>query len=116
MTQAHLQTCGAADVATWDKMIALNLIVPMRLTRALAPSLAQRQGGGYIINISSMAGLRASKYNSAYSASKWGLTGWSRNSFEVSVHLLFKIASGFSHNLLAGPCTSMEGCCGYAPI
>ncbi|CAL8471683.1 g11225 [Coccomyxa elongata] len=71
-----------ADVDTWDKMIALNLVVPMRLTHALAPSLAQRQGGGYIINISSMAGLRASKYNSAYSASKWGLTGWSKNSFE----------------------------------
>ncbi|BDA47068.1 probable 3-oxoacyl-[acyl-carrier-protein] reductase FabG [Coccomyxa sp. Obi] len=71
-----------ADVDTWDKMIALNLIVPMRLTHALAPSLAQRQGGGYIINISSMAGLRASKYNAAYSASKWGLTGWSKNSFE----------------------------------
>lgn len=76
----------AADVETWDKMITLNLLVPMKLTHALGPSLAHSQAGGHIINISSVAGLRASKYNAAYSASKWGLTGWSKACFEVGGH------------------------------
>lgn len=76
----------AADVETWDKMITLNLLVPMKLTHALGPSLAHSRAGGHIINISSVAGLRASKYNAAYSASKWGLTGWSKACFEVGGH------------------------------
>ncbi|EIE21846.1 NAD(P)-binding protein [Coccomyxa subellipsoidea C-169] len=71
-----------ADVDMWDKMINLNLLVPMKLTHALAPILARSHAGGHIINISSVAGLRPSKYNAAYSASKWGLTGWSKACFE----------------------------------
>jgi NAD(P)-dependent dehydrogenase (short-subunit alcohol dehydrogenase family) len=76
------------DPDQWAKMMTLNLITPMRLTRALAASLSQRKGT--IINMSSVAGLHASKGNPAYAASKWGMSGWSESSFEVrpALHLL----------------------------
>ena len=64
-------------------MMTLNLVSPMRLTRRLAPALAKRDGGATIINMSSVAGLHASKGNPAYAASKWGMSGWSESAYEV---------------------------------
>ncbi len=94
----------AADVEMWDKMINLNLLVPMKLTHALAPILARSHAGGHIINISSVAGLRPSKYNAAYSASKWGLTGWSKACFEVSP---MSLVAQTAHSFLAQASSSL---------
>jgi short-subunit dehydrogenase len=55
----------------------------MRLTRRVAPAMTKREGGGHIINISSVAGIEPNKKQAAYSAAKYGLTGWSKASFEV---------------------------------
>src|ERR1700739_1095439 len=40
----------------WDKIIAVNLTGPMRLTKAVAPVM-KAQGRGRIVNIASVAGL-----------------------------------------------------------
>jgi short-subunit dehydrogenase len=47
---------GDSDAA--DKLLYLNLASPMRLTRVLAPAMAEK-GGTCIINISSVAGTHA---------------------------------------------------------
>ena len=56
----------------WDKIIAVNLTGPMRLTKAVAPVM-KAQGQGRIVNISSVAGLTPTGSSIAYAISKAGL-------------------------------------------
>ncbi len=69
-----------ADVDTEEREVAVNVVAPMRLTRAaLAPMVARRSGT--ILNVSSMASLQAVPNNATYGASKAFLT-----QFSESVH------------------------------
>ena len=56
----------------WDKIMAVNLTGPMRLTKAVAPVM-KAQGRGRIINVSSVAGLTPTGSSIAYAVSKAGL-------------------------------------------
>lgn len=57
----------------WREIIDINLTGVFLCTRAVLPAM-RRQGGGLVINVSSMAGLRASLVSGvAYSASKFGV-------------------------------------------
>ena len=64
------------DPETWDKIMNTNLRGVYHMIRALAPTLIAN-GGGDIINISSLAGKNALPNGATYSASKWGLNGLS---------------------------------------
>lgn len=58
-----------------DRQIAINLLAPIHLTRALLPELiAQRRG--VVVMISSMSGKSPTPYNAIYSATKFGLNGF----------------------------------------
>lgn len=56
----------------WDKIMAVNLTGPMRLTKAVAP-IMKAQGRGRIVNIASVAGLGPTGSSIAYAVSKAGL-------------------------------------------
>jgi 3-oxoacyl-[acyl-carrier protein] reductase len=56
----------------WDKIMAVNLTGPMRLTQAAAPVM-KAQGRGRVVNISSVAGLHPTGSSIAYAVSKAGL-------------------------------------------
>jgi 3-oxoacyl-[acyl-carrier protein] reductase len=56
----------------WDKILAVNLTGPMRLTKAVAPVM-KAQGAGRIVNIASIAGLSPTGSSIAYAVSKAGL-------------------------------------------
>lgn len=58
-----------------DEQIALNLVAPIQLTRAVLPQL-RAQGGGRIIAVSTMGGQITTPGASLYHASKWGLEGF----------------------------------------
>ena len=58
-------------------MLAVMLEAPFVLARAFLPYMYQ-QGWGRIVNISSVHGLRASPFKSAYVAAKHGLEGLSK--------------------------------------
>jgi 3-hydroxybutyrate dehydrogenase len=58
-------------------ILRLMLEAPFRLVRGALPHMYQR-GWGRIVNISSVHGLRASPYKSAYVAAKHGLEGLSK--------------------------------------
>ena len=58
-------------------MLTLMVEAPFRLARAVLPGMYDR-GWGRIVNISSVHGLRASPYKSAYVAAKHGLEGLSK--------------------------------------
>jgi 3-oxoacyl-[acyl-carrier protein] reductase len=70
-----------ADMAAadWDRVIAVNLTGAFNGIQAVLPHLRAR-GGGSIVNIASIAGLRISFGGTAnYSASKAGLLGLTRH-------------------------------------
>lgn len=63
------------DPAVLEQIIRLNLITPMLLSRSLLPQMRQQQGR--IVNIGSTFGSIGFAWFSAYSASKFGLRGFS---------------------------------------
>lgn len=63
--------------ADWRMIHRLMLEAPFLLIRAVLPGMYER-GFGRIINLSSIHGLRASAYKSAYVAAKHGLEGLSK--------------------------------------
>src|SRR5215831_17304794 len=56
----------------WNRIIAINLTGPMRLTKAVAP-IMKSQGRGRVVNIASVAGLAPTGSSIAYAVSKAGL-------------------------------------------
>jgi 3-hydroxybutyrate dehydrogenase len=65
------------DPARFSLMLRLMLESPFLLIRAALPGMYER-GWGRVVNISSVHGLRASAYKSAYVAAKHGLEGLSK--------------------------------------
>src|SRR4051812_18934891 len=60
----------------FERQVAVSLIGPMNVTRAVLPVM-RKQRARHIISISSSAGLAAGfEFVSAYAASKFGLEGW----------------------------------------
>ena len=56
----------------WARVLAVNLTGPFLVTQAAAP-LMRDGGGGAVVNITSISGLRASTLRTAYGTSKAGL-------------------------------------------
>jgi len=63
---------AALTEEVWDRIMAVNLTGPMRVTRAVAP-IMQAQGQGRVVNIASVAGLGPVGSSIAYAVSKAGL-------------------------------------------
>ena len=57
------------------QMVEVNLLGAMTTTEVFLDQL--RDGGGDLVNISSVAGRTARAGNAGYAATKWGLNGWS---------------------------------------
>jgi NADP-dependent 3-hydroxy acid dehydrogenase YdfG len=57
------------------QMVEVNLLGAMCATEVFLDQL--RDGGGDLVNISSVAGRTARAGNAVYSATKWGMNGWS---------------------------------------
>ncbi len=73
----HVSAIETFDPATFSRIIDLMLEAPFLLARAALPKMYAR-GFGRVVNISSVHGLRASPYKSAYVAAKHGLEGLSK--------------------------------------
>jgi len=56
----------------WQRVLAVNLTGPFLVTQVAAP-LMRDTGGGAVVNITSISGLRASTLRTAYGTSKAGL-------------------------------------------
>ena len=65
------------DPDFWERVIALNLSGPIKLTRALLPQMMERQAGR-IVNISSDAGRVGSMGEAVYSGAKAGVIGFTK--------------------------------------
>jgi 3alpha(or 20beta)-hydroxysteroid dehydrogenase len=70
----HLRTIENETAEGFDRLVAVNLRGTfLGLRSALAPM--RNDGGGSIVNISSLAGLYGYFAHGAYGAAKWGVTG-----------------------------------------
>lgn len=68
-TNPHFGTILEADDSYWRKTLDVNLMGNIWLTQAAAPAMRQ-SGGGKIINVASIVGLKPGRYQGIYSISK----------------------------------------------
>ena len=73
----HVSPIEDFDPDTFHRMLMIMVETPFRLIRAALPGMYDR-GFGRVINISSVHGLRASEYKSAYVTAKHALEGLSK--------------------------------------
>jgi NADP-dependent 3-hydroxy acid dehydrogenase YdfG len=59
----------------WRRMVEINIVGAMTATAVFLDAL--RDGGGDLVNVSSVAGRKARPTTSVYSATKWAIGGWS---------------------------------------
>lgn len=62
----------------WSKIIALNLVGPMKLIRSFLPKMMERNGGK-IVNVSSDAGRVGSSGETVYAGAKGGLISFTKS-------------------------------------
>jgi NADP-dependent 3-hydroxy acid dehydrogenase YdfG len=65
-----------ADLEHWQRMVQVNVLGLMYCTHAALP-IMQEQGGGHIVNVSSVAGRTAAAGAAAYNATKWAVVAFS---------------------------------------
>jgi 2-hydroxycyclohexanecarboxyl-CoA dehydrogenase len=65
-------------VDTWDKIVALNLVGPMKLVKAVLPKMMERNSGK-IVNVASDAGRVGSSGETVYAGAKGGLIGFTKS-------------------------------------
>jgi 3-oxoacyl-[acyl-carrier protein] reductase len=96
---ALVHACGAVDflinnagwgkrasvvhsrVDDWDQTFRVNLRAPMILAKELLPAMIKR-GEGAVVNIGSVSGKSGEANGAAYSASKFGLIGFTQSLYE----------------------------------
>jgi NADP-dependent 3-hydroxy acid dehydrogenase YdfG len=67
-----------ADIEHWQRMVNVNVLGLMYCTHAALP-IMQEQGGGHIVNVSSVAGRIAGMGAGAYNATKWAVGAFSES-------------------------------------
>jgi len=72
MEQAPMGGVAEIDVELWRRVLDVNLTGPFLLMRAAIPHMI-KAGGGSVINVASLAGMRSCPKLPAYCASKGGL-------------------------------------------
>ncbi|WP_293359626.1 SDR family NAD(P)-dependent oxidoreductase [Mycolicibacterium sp.] len=81
VNNAGFDLYGALEETSWEEFqeqCDTNFMGAVRMVKAVVPSM-RAQGGGRIINVSSLGGRRGLPMNSAYAASKFELEGFSES-------------------------------------
>ena len=69
---------GELSNELWDKVLSVNLVAPMKISRKVLIIMGE-QGKGNIINIASLGGLYGGRAGAAYTVSKFGVVGLTKN-------------------------------------
>ncbi|KAI9659482.1 MAG: hypothetical protein M1821_001740 [Bathelium mastoideum] len=76
----HFRPVGDLDRATWDRVLAVNLTAPYELSkRAINHTLGRENGKAAIVNVGSISAVTGFRAGAAYTASKHGLVGLTKN-------------------------------------
>jgi len=93
-----------ADTAAWRQMIDVNVFGLLYCTHAALPVMRE-QGGGHIVNVSSVAGRRAGAGAAVYNLTKFGVCGFSEALRQEALHSDVRVTliePGFVDTELAG--------------
>ena len=74
-------TVVKARIEDWDQTFRLNLRAPMILAQRFLPAMIEK-GEGAVINVGSVSGKSGEANGAAYSASKFGLIGFTQSLYE----------------------------------
>src|SRR3954451_17701643 len=93
-----------ADTEQWRRMVHGNLLGVLYCTHAALPVM-RAQGGGHIVNVSSVAGGRAAMAAAAYNMTKFGLSAFSEALRQEAWHMGVRVTvvePGFVETELQG--------------
>jgi NADP-dependent 3-hydroxy acid dehydrogenase YdfG len=93
-----------ADTEQWRRMVDVNLLGLLYCTHAALP-LMREQGGGHIVNVSSVAGRTASAGSAVYNLTKWGVVAFSEALRQEALHARIRVTAiepGFVETELQG--------------
>ncbi len=95
---------AGADTGEWRRMVEVNLLGLLYCTHAALPLIGEA-GGGDIVNVSSVAGLRADAGAAVYNMTKFGVHGFSEALRQEALHAGIRVttvAPGFVETELQG--------------
>jgi short-subunit dehydrogenase len=111
INNAGMQMIGSASELPLERleaMVTLNLLTPLRITRAVLAKMRER-GQGTIVDVASMAAIAPTPFMGYYSASKAGLAAYSESLrgelLGTGVHVV---------TVYPGPVDTPMGTAGYA--
>jgi NADP-dependent 3-hydroxy acid dehydrogenase YdfG len=74
-----------ADTEEWKRMVGVNVLGLLYCTHAALGPMSE-QGGGHIVNLSSVAGRTANLGSAVYNLTKWGVGGFSEGLRQEVLH------------------------------
>lgn len=77
----HFAPIEEMDPQKWEEQMQINLNAMFYCTKAVVPEM-KAAGSGHIVNISSVAGKSGASWGTAYSATKFGVAGFSESLFQ----------------------------------
>ena len=80
-----------ADTEDWRRMVDVNLLGLLYCTQAALP-IMREQGGGYIVNVSSVAGRSANAGSGVYNLTKFGVTAFSEALRQEALHSNIRVS------------------------
>jgi clavulanate-9-aldehyde reducatase len=80
-----------ADIDEWRRMIHVNLLGLLYCTQAALP-IMREAGGGYIVNVSSVAGRSANAGSAVYNLTKFGVTAFSEALRQEALHSNIRVS------------------------
>ncbi|MEK6277946.1 MAG: SDR family NAD(P)-dependent oxidoreductase [Actinomycetota bacterium] len=93
-----------ADSDEWRGMVDVNLLGLLYCTQAALP-LLRDDGGGHIVNLSSVAGRQAALGSGVYNLTKWGVNGFSESLRQEALNSKIRVTiiePGFTDTELQG--------------
>ncbi|CAI9086141.1 NAD(P)-dependent oxidoreductase [Candidatus Methylacidiphilum fumarolicum] len=93
---------------SFDRMLKTNLYGTFWCSREAFKQMKKQQTGGYIINISSLAGVEAWANTAGYSASKFGVMGLTKAMADEGKRYNIKVTA-ICPGMVATPMTGVEG-------
>jgi NADP-dependent 3-hydroxy acid dehydrogenase YdfG len=107
VNNAGVMLLGAVEGANtdqWRQMVEVNCLGLLYCTHAALP-IMRDEGGGHIVNISSVAGRTASLGSAVYNLTKWGVGGFSEGLRQEALHANIRVTiiePGFVETELQG--------------
>ena len=117
------EPAAETSTATWDRVLGVNLRAQFLTARALLPQMVER-GDGAIVNVASTAGLNGGNGGAAYTTSKHGVIGftrqlcfdYARKGIRCNVICPGAVETGMTKEIFASPDAAVMEAVESAPI